>query len=117
MSIFEKYGGGGGAFAHGAVVSIEQVRALAPSFGGMLHSGIIARYINGHGTDGQKLKWLPSMASGEVITAIALTESGTGSDPQALKTKAVKDGEDYVISGAKTFISNGQLADLVIVAA
>ncbi|MGV0811490.1 acyl-CoA dehydrogenase family protein [Mycolicibacterium boenickei] len=117
MSIPEVYGGGGGTFAHDAVVSIEQVRALAPSFGGMLHSGIIAHYINSYGTEDQKQQWLPKMATGELITAIAMTEPGTGSDLQAIKTKAVKDGGSYRISGAKTFISNGLLADLVIVAA
>jgi acyl-CoA dehydrogenase len=117
LSIPEEYGGGGGTFAHDAVVSIEQVRALAPSFGGMLHSGIIAHYVNGYGTEEQKRRWLPPMASGEIITAVAMTEPGTGSDLQSVKTKAVKNGDDYVINGAKTFISNGQLADLVVVVA
>ena len=117
MSIPEQYGGGGGTFAHDAVVSIEQVRAGAPSFGGMLHSGIVAHYINSYGTDEQKRNWLPRMATGEMITAIAMTEPGTGSDLQAIRTKAVKDGDDYIVNGAKTFISNGQLAGLVVVAA
>lgn len=117
LSIPVEYGGGGGTFTHDAVVSIEQVRALAPSFGGMLHSGIIAHYINSYGTEVQKRRWLPKMAAGELITAIAMTEPGTGSDLQAIKTKAVKDGDSYLISGAKTFISNGHNADLVIVAA
>lgn len=116
-SIPEEYGGGGGTFAHDAVIAIEQMRALAPSFGGPLHSTIVAHYISSYGTEEQKQAWLPKMASGEAIGAIAMTEPGTGSDLQSIKTKAVKDGDDYVINGSKTFISNGYLADLVIVAA
>jgi acyl-CoA dehydrogenase len=116
-SIPEEYGGGGGTFAHEAILAIEQVRALAPSFGGVVHSGIVAHYINTYGTEAQKQNWLPKMASGEMVAAIAMTEPGTGSDLQGIKTKAVKDGDDYVIDGAKTFISNGFLCDLVIVVA
>ncbi|MCX8564750.1 acyl-CoA dehydrogenase family protein [Mycolicibacterium mucogenicum] len=117
LSIPEEYGGGGGTFAHEAVVAIEQIRSMTPSFGGVLHSAIIAHYLSSYGTEAQKTTWLPKMASGEVVSAIAMTEPGTGSDLQSIKTKAVKDGDDYVISGAKTFISNGQTADLVVVAA
>jgi acyl-CoA dehydrogenase len=116
-SIPEEYGGGGGTFAHEAAIAIEQVRALAPSFGGLLHSTIIAHYLNAYGTPEQKKEWLPRMASGELIAAIAMTEPGTGSDLQAVRTTAVADGEDYVINGSKTFISNGFLADIVVVVA
>ncbi|MCU1699247.1 MAG: acyl-CoA dehydrogenase [Mycobacterium sp.] len=116
-SVPEEYGGGGGTFAHEAAIAIEQVRALAPSFGGLLHSCIIAHYISSYGTEEQKQNWLPKMASGEIIAAIAMTEPGTGSDLQSVKTRAVKDGDDYVINGSKTFISNGFLCDLVIVVA
>ncbi|WP_221936730.1 acyl-CoA dehydrogenase family protein [Skermania sp. ID1734] len=117
LSLPEEYGGGGGDFRHEAVVTIEQVRALSPSLGIPLHSGIISHYINAYGTDEQKQRWLPGMCSGDIVSAIAMTEPGTGSDLQNIKTKATKDGDDYVISGAKTFISNGFLADLVLVAA
>ena len=116
-SIPEQYGGGGGTFAHEATIALEQVRALAPSFGGMLHSGIIAHYLSAYGTEEQKRNWLPRMASGELVGAIAMTEPGTGSDLQAIRTSAVADGDEYVLNGSKTFISNGFLCDLVFVVA
>ncbi|WP_182376207.1 acyl-CoA dehydrogenase family protein [Nocardioides sp. WS12] len=115
LSLPEEYGGGGGSFRHDAVVGIEQVRALAPSLGVLLHAGIVSHYVAAFGTDAQKKGWLPKMASGEIVSAIAMTEPGTGSDLQGITTRAVKDGDDYVITGAKTFISNGLLADLVLV--
>ena len=114
-SIPAEYGGGGGTFAHEAVMAEEQVRAGAPSLGTTVHSTIVAHYINSYGTAEQKQRWLPKLASGEYVGAIAMTEPGTGSDLQSIKAKAIKDGDDYVIDGSKTFISNGLLAELVIV--
>ena len=95
----------------------EQARTLAPSLGTSVHSTIVAHYINSYGTEEQKQRWLPKMASGELVGAVAMTEPGTGSDLQSVKTKAIKQGDEYVIDGSKTFITNGLLANLVIVVA
>ena len=81
-----------------------------------LHSDIVANYILNFGSDAQKQQWLPKMASGEVVTAIAMTEPGTGSDLQRIKTTAKLDGDDYVVNGSKIFITNGYLCDMAIVA-
>jgi acyl-CoA dehydrogenase len=116
-SIPTEYGGGGGTFALEAVMAEEQTRTLSPSLGTSVHSTIVAHYINSYGTEEQKRRWLPRMASGELVGAVAMTEPGTGSDLQSIKTKAIKSGTEYVIDGSKTFISNGLLCDLVIVVA
>ena len=115
-SMPEEYGGAGGDFGHEAALIYAQAEANQAGFGGLIHSGIIAPYILNHGTEEQKKEWLPKMATAEYISAIAMTEPGTGSDLQGIKTTAVKDGDDYIINGSKTFITNGQLCNLIIVA-
>jgi acyl-CoA dehydrogenase len=116
-SMPEEYGGAGGSFAH--EVAINRALSLAgfDAFGAPLHSGIVAPYILHYGTEEQKRRWLPRLATGELVAAIAMTEPGAGSDLQAVRTRAVRHGNGYVLSGAKTFISNGQHANLVIVVA
>jgi len=116
-SIPSKYGGGGGNFKHEMVLVEELSYANVTGFGNSVHSGIVAHYIHSYGTQEQKQKWLPMMARGELITAIAMTEPGTGSDLQSVKTTAIKQGEHYVLNGQKTFLTNGQSADLICVVA
>jgi long-chain-acyl-CoA dehydrogenase len=111
----EAYGGGGGSFAHDAVIIVEAARANLSGFGGGLHSAIVAPYLRHYGSEEQRLRWLPKMATGELVGAIAMTEPGTGSDLQSVRTFARRDGDEYVISGQKTFITNGQNANLIIV--
>ena len=113
----EEYGGMAADFLYSAVVIEEQSRLGLSGVGFSLHSDIVAPYILHYGSEAQKLKYLPKLVSGELVTAIAMTEPGTGSDLQGVKTTAVLDGDEYVINGSKTFITNGFLADLVIVVA
>ncbi|WP_119033573.1 acyl-CoA dehydrogenase family protein [Gordonia rubripertincta] len=117
MSIPEEYGGGGGTFAHEAALLTEQTLAGDTSLHLGVHSIIVPHYINAYGSEEQKKYWLPRIAAGEVVAAIAMTEPGAGSDLQSMKTRAVKTDDGYRITGEKTFISNGYNADVVIVAA
>jgi len=113
----EEYGGPGGDFLHSVVVIEELADAYESGLAISLHSDIVVPYIYSFGTDEQKKRWLPGCASGDLITALAMTEPNTGSDLAAITTTAVRDGDHYVINGAKTFISNGILCDLCVVAA
>ena len=113
----EQYGGADADRRYSMIQMEELARAGANGIGFPLHSDIVANYINNFGNEQQKAHWLPKMVTGEVITAIAMSEPGTGSDLQAVKTRAVADGDDFVINGSKTFITNGYLSDLVVVVA
>ena len=113
----EEYGGGGGNFAHDAIVSLEMARALAIGPSLNVHSAIVAHYILRDGTEAQKRSWLPRMASGELVAAIAMSEPAAGSDLKAITTRAVRRGDRYMVNGSKTFITNGHLADLVCIVA
>ena len=115
VSIPTRYGGGGGNFKHEMVLVEELCYAHISGFGNSVHSGIVAHYINSYGSEEQKQKWLPKMASGEIVSAIAMTEPGTGSDLQAVAMTAIKKGENYVLNGQKTFLTNGQTANLICV--
>ena len=118
MDVPEEYGGGGVAdFRYHVVLDEEVTRSGATGLGFGLHNDIVAPYLLGLGTDEQKARWLPGFCAGETITAIAMSEPGAGSDLQAIRTYARRDGDDWVLSGAKTFITNGINADLVLVVA
>jgi acyl-CoA dehydrogenase len=116
VALPEEYGGGGGTFEHLAVVLDEQTKAGDTSLGLMVHSGIVPPYLTAYATDEQKREWLPGLCSGENVWAIAMTEPGAGSDLQGIRARAVRDGDDYVVTGEKTFITNGFLADRCILA-
>lgn len=109
--------GMGGDFGHAAVLIEELARANATGVGFSLHSEVVAPYLHAYGTPGQRERWLPAMAAGTLVGAIAMTEPGTGSDLRAIRTCAPREGEHYLLSGQKTYISNGLNAGLVIVAA
>jgi len=112
----EKWGGAGGDLLHSLVVIEELAHAYESGFAVSLHSDVVVPYLHTFGNDEQRRRWLPGCVSGDLVTAIAMTEPGTGSDLAAIRTSAVRDGDHYVVNGAKTFISNGILCDLCIVA-
>ena len=113
----EEYGGLGLNFGYNAIVDEEVAYTGGSPLGFSLQSDIVVNYILSYGSEEQKKTWLPRLVSGETITAIAMTEPGTGSDLQGMRTSAKKDGNHYVINGSKTYITNGQNADLVLVCA
>ncbi|RDC60494.1 Medium-chain acyl-CoA dehydrogenase [Alteripontixanthobacter maritimus] len=117
VSVPEEYGGHGGDFRHDMVVVNQTAKHGAGGFNASLHNVICVPYIVRHGTEEQKKRWLPKMVSGELVTAIAMSEPGVGSDLQSISTTALKDGNGYRLNGSKTFISNGQVADFIIVVA
>ena len=114
-SMPEEYGGAGGTFAHEAVIIDQLGKKAGDGWGITLHNAIVAPYILHYGSEEQKKRWLPRLASGELVGAIAMTEPGTGSDLQNIKTNAKRDGNHYVLNGSKTFITNGGTANLIIV--
>lgn len=114
--IAPEYGGGGGDFLMTLIMTEELTRGVFSGPGFRLHSDIVAPYIEHLGTEEQKQRWLPAMARGDMVAAVAMTEPGAGSDLQAIRTTAIRDGDDYIVNGQKTFISNGSMADLVVVA-
>ena len=119
VDIPEEFGGFGANFLYAMVILEEFSRANCPSIGGSMavHSDVVAHYILNNGTEEQKQHYLPRMASGECVGAVAMTEPGAGSDLQGIRTIATRDGTHYVINGSKTFITNGQHCDVIVVAA
>jgi acyl-CoA dehydrogenase len=114
-SMPEEYGGAGGTYAHESAIAEAIGHVGVDGFGIALHNAIVAPYVLHYGSEEQKKKWLPRMATGELIGAIAMTEPGAGSDLQGVKTRAERDGNRYRINGSKTFITNGQNANLIVV--
>ncbi|TDZ81698.1 acyl-CoA dehydrogenase family protein [Mycobacteroides salmoniphilum] len=117
LDLPEEYGGAGGDFGFSAVVAEELALAHDTATGWGVHSPIVAHYINTYGNTEQKARWMPGIISGDLVLAIAMTEPGTGSDLQGVRTSAVRDGDHYVINGSKTFISNGTHCDLLVIVA
>lgn len=118
MAVPEEYGGGGnGDFRYNVILTEEAVAGRYSGLGFGLHNDVVAPYLLRLTDDEQKQRWLPKFCTGELITAIAMTEPGTGSDLQGIKTRAVRTGDRYILNGAKTFITNGINSDLVIVVA
>src|SRR6185312_15945749 len=118
IDVDEKYGGGGNPdYRYYAIMDEETGRAGATGLGFFVHNDMIGQYLLRLATPEQKERWFPGYCSGDLITAIAMTEPGAGSDLQGIRTTAIRDGDDYILNGQKTFITNGQLADLVIVVA
>ncbi|KQS03661.1 acyl-CoA dehydrogenase [Sphingomonas sp. Leaf357] len=115
-SVPEEYGGFGGDWLYDVVAIEELARAGITGPGFMVHSEMVAPYILAWGSEELKRSWLPRMVTGEAIGALGITEPGAGSDAKEIRTRAVRDGDDYVIDGQKTYISNGQLADIVVLA-
>ena len=112
----EKYGGSGVDFLYSAIIIEEMARANESGFMISLHNDVVAPYIDGFGNEEQKMRWLPGCVSGDKILAVAMTEPGAGSDLQAMRATAIKDGNEYVVNGQKTFITNGILCDICVVA-
>lgn len=117
VSVPSEYGGHGGDFRHDMVVVDQVGRKKVEGFAASLHNVIILPYVVRHGTEEQKKRWLPKLVSGELVSAIAMSEPGAGSDLQSVSTTALRDGNGYRLNGSKTFISNGQTADFIIVVA
>lgn len=117
LDLPEEYGGAGGDFGFSAVVAEELALAQDTATGWGVHSPIVAHYVNTYGNTEQKARWMPGIISGDLVLAIAMTEPGTGSDLQGVRTSAVRDGDHYVINGSKTFISNGTHCDLLVIVA
>ncbi|GAA2811058.1 acyl-CoA dehydrogenase family protein [Kribbella solani] len=115
-NIPEQYGGGGGTFLHQATIQEAYARQGDRSWGNAMHSGVVADFIHRYGTEEQRLRWLPKMATGELIGALAMTEPSAGSDLKAIRTRAERGPDGWRLNGSKIFITNGGSADLVIVA-
>jgi acyl-CoA dehydrogenase len=116
LSVPAAYGGGDGDFTHEATLLHEQAHTGEGSLGLAVHSGIVTGYLVAYGTEEQKRRWLPGLCDGSLVGAIGMTEPGGGSDLQAIRTRAVRDGDVYIVNGSKTFITNGAVADLVVLA-